>query len=58
MSSKDTLSILDIGSLISKGNTTLKGMKSKAGNKFNAFIKLNEKGETTFEFENKKGKKN
>ncbi|TFB30195.1 type IA DNA topoisomerase [Pedobacter alluvionis] len=52
------LSISDIESLLVKGKTSLiKGMKSKAGNKFNAFIKLNENGETGFEFEQRKPKK-
>jgi len=46
------LSIADITHLINKGKTPLiKGMKSKAGKIFNAFIVLNDKGETNFEFE-------
>lgn len=53
------LSITDIGSLLHKGRTTLiKGMKSKAGKSFDAYIVLNNKAETSFEFENtKSGKK-
>jgi DNA topoisomerase-3 len=50
------VSIKDIESLINKRKTPLiKGMKSKAGNKFDAFIVLSENGETSFEFE-KSGK--
>jgi len=49
------LSISDIEILINKRKSPLiKGMKSKAGKVFNAFIVLNEKGETTFEFETRK----
>jgi DNA topoisomerase-3 len=52
------LKIADIESLINKGKTPLiKGMKSKAGKNFNAFIVLNDKGETNFEFEMAKTKK-
>lgn len=52
------LSIADIETLINNGKTPLiKGMKSKAGKAFNAFIVLNNKGETTFEFEMAKTKK-
>jgi DNA topoisomerase-3 len=51
------LSIGDIESLINKGKSPLiKGMKSKAGKAFNAFIVLNDKGETNFEFEMAKTK--
>ncbi|MCP2025765.1 DNA topoisomerase-3 [Flavobacterium sp. HSC-32F16] len=40
-----------IESLISKGKTSLiKGMKSKAGKKFDAYIVLNNNAETSFEF--------
>ena len=46
------ISIADIESLISKGKTSLlKGMTSKAGKKFDACIVLNEKAESSFEFE-------
>jgi DNA topoisomerase-3 len=46
------ISIPDIESLILKGKTALiKGMKSKAGKKFNAYIVLNDKAESAFEFE-------
>lgn len=49
------LNIADIDHLISKGRTALiKGMKSKGGNKFNAYIRLKESGETNFEFEQAK----
>jgi DNA topoisomerase-3 len=46
------IGIPDIESLILKGKTALiKGMKSKAGKKFNAYIVLNDKAESAFEFE-------
>ncbi|TDD74470.1 type IA DNA topoisomerase [Flavobacterium caseinilyticum] len=46
------LSITDIESLVNTGKTSLiRGMKSKAGKKFEAYIVLNEKGESSFEFE-------
>ena len=46
------ISISDITSLVNKGKTTLiKGMKSKAGKKFDAYIVLNDKAESSFEFE-------
>lgn len=52
------LSIADIESLVTKGKTNLiKGMKSKSGNKFNAYIVMNDKGETSFEFEKRKPKR-
>ena len=52
------LSISDIESLVTNGKTNLiKGMKSKSDKKFNACIIMDNKGETTFEFENKKPKK-
>jgi DNA topoisomerase-3 len=45
------IGIDDIESLISKGKTSLiKGMKSKAGKKFDAYIVLNNNAETSFEF--------
>lgn len=44
--------IADIERLVSKGKTSLiKGMKSKAGKKFDAYIVLNEDYKTSFEFE-------
>ncbi|MGN2375620.1 DNA topoisomerase 3 [Sphingobacterium spiritivorum] len=49
------LSIADIESLVTKRKTALiKGMKSKAGKKFDAYIVLNEKAESSFEFERNK----
>jgi DNA topoisomerase-3 len=52
------LSITDITSLVNKGKTPLiKGMKSKAGKKFDAYIVLNENSESSFEFEKKKSNK-
>lgn len=52
------ISIADIESLISKGKTSLlKGMTSKAGKKFDAYIVLNEKAESSFEFEKNKSYK-
>ena len=52
------ISIADIESLINRGKTALiKGMKSKAGKKFNAYVVLNDKAESSFEFEKNKGYK-
>ncbi|PVH24520.1 type IA DNA topoisomerase [Sphingobacterium corticibacter] len=52
------LSVADIESLVTKGKTNLiKGMKSNSGNKFNAYIVMNDKAETSFEFENRKPKR-
>lgn len=52
------LNISDIESLMTKGKTKLiKGMKSKSGNKFDAYIIMDDKGNTSFEFENRKPKK-
>lgn len=46
------IGIADIESLITKGKTSLtKGMKSKAGKQFDAYIVLNEDCKTSFEFE-------
>lgn len=46
------ISVYDIESLINTGRTSLiKGMKSKSGKTFNAYITLNEKAESSFEFE-------
>ncbi|MBJ2126346.1 type IA DNA topoisomerase [Flavobacterium sp. IB48] len=48
------LGIADIESLVNIGKTSLiKGMKSKAGKKFDAYIVLKDKAETSFEFEKK-----
>lgn len=53
------VSIADIENLVNKGKTSLiKGMKSKAGKKFDAYIVLNEKAESSFEFEKNKSPKN
>jgi DNA topoisomerase-3 len=47
--------ITDIESLVNTGKTSLiRGMKSKAGKKFDAYIILNEKAESSFEFEKSK----
>lgn len=49
------ISIADITSLVQNGKTSLiKGMKSKAGKKFDAYIVLNENSESSFEFEKRK----
>ena len=49
------LSLSDIEYLVNKGKTSLiRGMKSKSGKKFNAYITLNEQAESFFEF----GKRN
>lgn len=49
------ISIADIENLVNKGKTSfIKGMKSKAGKKFDAYIILNEKAESSFEFEKSK----
>lgn len=52
------ISIANIESLVKKGKTSLiKGMKSKAGKKFDAYIVLNGDYSTSFEFEKSKGYK-
>lgn len=52
------IGIADIESLVGKGKTSLiKGMKSKAGKKFDAHIVLNDKAESSFEFAKNKGYK-
>jgi len=52
------LSLADIESLVKKGKTNLiKGMKSNSGNKFNAHIVMNDKAETSFEFDNRQPKR-
>ncbi|MCK8142553.1 DNA topoisomerase [Flavobacterium sp. I-SCBP12n] len=49
------LNLMDLESLITKGKTSLlKGMISKSGKKFDAFIFINEVGETSFVFPEKK----
>ncbi|AZA92822.1 DNA topoisomerase 3 [Chryseobacterium nakagawai] len=54
------ISIENVTSLVNKGKTSLiKGMESKAGKKFDAYIVLNDKAESSFEFEkNKSSKRN
>lgn len=45
------ISVAEVENLIRQNKTSLiKGMKSKSGKKFDAFIIMNEKGETAFEF--------
>ena len=52
------LNLVDLETLIRKGRTNLlKGMTSKSGKKFDAFIVMNKKGETTFSFPEKKKSK-
>ncbi|MTD67693.1 type IA DNA topoisomerase [Flavobacterium sp. LC2016-13] len=52
------VSIDDIENLVTKGRTSLiKGMKSNAGKKFDAYIVLNEDCTTSFEFEKNKIRK-
>ena len=52
------IGITDIERLVSKGKTSLiKGMKSKAGKKFDAYIVLNDKAESSFEFPKNKSYK-
>lgn len=52
------IGVADIENLVNKGKTSLiKGMKSKAGKKFDAYIVLNADCKTSFEFENKKSKR-
>nr|WP_288835581.1 type IA DNA topoisomerase [uncultured Flavobacterium sp.] len=52
------LSFLDLETLITKGKTNLiKSMTSKSGKKFDAYIEMDEKGETTFTFPEKKKNK-
>lgn len=49
------LSVGEITNLVNKGKTSLiKGLKSKAGKIFNAYIVMKENGDTTFEFEKSK----
>ena len=52
------LNMEDITSLVNSGKTSLiKGMKSKAGKKFDAYIVLTEECKTSFEFEKRKSYK-
>ena len=52
------IGIADVENLITKGKSSLiKGMKSKAGKQFDAYIVLNEDCKTSFEFEKSKGYK-
>ncbi|WP_286767735.1 MULTISPECIES: type IA DNA topoisomerase [Sphingobacterium] len=52
------ISLADIENLVNKKKTSLiKGMKSKAGNKFDAYIVLNEDCKTSFEFAKNKSYK-
>lgn len=52
------IGIVDIENLVNKGRTSLiKGMKSKAGKKFDAYVVLNADCSTSFEFDNKKAKR-
>jgi len=52
------VSIADIENLVGKGKTALiKGMTSKAGKKFDAYIVLNEDYKTSFEFQKNKSYK-
>ncbi len=52
------ISIADIENLVTKRKTNLiKGMKSKAGKKFDAYIVLDEDCKTSFEFEKNKSKR-
>ncbi|TDQ10206.1 type IA DNA topoisomerase [Pedobacter metabolipauper] len=52
------ISIADIESLVNKGKTALiKGMKSKAAKKFDAYIVLDDKAKSSFEFEKNKSYK-
>jgi DNA topoisomerase-3 len=52
------LNLVDLEALIIKGKTSLlKGMNSKSGKKFDAFIVMDEGGETSFVFPQKKNRK-
>lgn len=53
------LNVSDLESLIRNGKTSLiKGMKSKSGKLFDAYIVMNERAETFFEFEKAKKRNN
>jgi DNA topoisomerase-3 len=46
------ISLFDIENLVNNGKTDLiKGLKSNSGKKFNAYIVLNDRAESLFEFE-------
>ena len=52
------ISLPDLEKLITQGRTGLiKGMKSKSGKSFSAYIGLNDQAESSFEFEERKTKK-
>ncbi|TDE29391.1 type IA DNA topoisomerase [Flavobacterium ranwuense] len=52
------LNVSDLEHLIRNGKTSLiKGMKSKSGKKFDAYIVMNERAETSFEFQKNKKEK-
>ena len=52
------IGLADIENLVNKGKTSLiKGMTSKTGKKFDAYIVLNADCKTSFEFDNKKAKR-
>ena len=52
------LNLAEIESLVLNGKTKLfKGMKSKSGSKFDAYIVMNDTGKVSFEFENRKPKR-
>ncbi|WP_228384259.1 DNA topoisomerase [Sphingobacterium zhuxiongii] len=54
-----SLSLADIESLVTKGKTNLvKGMKSNSGNKFDAYIVMDDTGKVSFEFEKRMPKRN
>ena len=49
------IGITDVERLITQGKTSLiKGMKSRSGKKFNAYLVLNNQAESSFEFEKRK----
>lgn len=53
------LNVSDLEHLIRNGKTNLiKGMKSRSGKKFDAYIVMNERAETSFEFEKTKKRNN
>ena len=53
------ISVTEVENLIIKNKTSLiKGMKSRSGKTFNAYIVMDDKGETAFEFSKVKCKKN
>jgi DNA topoisomerase-3 len=53
------LNLSDLEHLIKNGKTALiKGMKSKSGEIFDAYIVMNERAETSFEFEKTKKRNN